>query len=48
MTEQKIAITARGTRPGQNTGNASRGLRQAAGRPGVRYDIVGTCRRRSR
>jgi hypothetical protein len=43
MTEQKIAITARGTRPGQTTGNvASRGLRQAAGRPGVRYDIVGT------
>jgi hypothetical protein len=49
MTEQKIAITAGGTRPGQNTGTvAGRGLRQAAGRPGVRYDIVGTCRRRSR
>jgi len=46
MTEQKIAITAGGTRPGQNTGTvAGRGLRQAAGRPGVRYDIVGTPRR---
>jgi hypothetical protein len=49
MTEGKIAVTAGGTRPGQNTGTvAGRGLRQAAGRPGVRYDIVGTCRRRSR
>jgi hypothetical protein len=44
MTDLKIAITVGGTRPGRHAGAvASRGLSQAAGRPGVRYDIVGTC-----
>jgi hypothetical protein len=45
MTDQKIAITVGGTRPGRNAGAvAGRGLRQAAGRPGVRYDVAGSCR----
>jgi hypothetical protein len=45
MTEQKIAITAGGTRPGQNAGTvAGQGLRQAAGRPDVHCDSVGICR----
>jgi hypothetical protein len=45
MTEQKIAITVGGTRPGPDTGTvAGPGLRQPAGRPCVRYDIVSACR----
>ena len=44
MTDLKIAITVGGTRPGRHArAVAGRGLRHAAGRPGVRYDIVGTC-----
>jgi hypothetical protein len=43
MTGLKIAITFGGTRPGRHAGAvAGWGLRQAAGRPGARYDIVGT------
>jgi hypothetical protein len=43
MTDLKIAITVGGTRPGRHAGAvAGRGLRQAAGRAGVRYDVVGT------
>jgi hypothetical protein len=43
MTDLKIAITVGGTRLGRHAGAfAGWGLRQAAGRAGVRYDIVGT------
>jgi hypothetical protein len=44
MTDLKIAIAVGGTRPGRHAGAvAGWGLGRAAGRPGVRYDIVGTC-----
>ena len=44
MTDLKIAIAVGGTRPCRHPGAvAGWGLGQAAGRPGVRYDIVGTC-----
>jgi hypothetical protein len=44
MTDLKNAITVGGTRLRRHAGAvAGWGLRQATGRPGVRYDIVGTC-----
>jgi hypothetical protein len=44
MTDLKIAITVGGTRPGRHAGAvAGWGLRRAARRAGVLYDIVGTC-----
>jgi hypothetical protein len=44
MTDVKIAITVGGTSPGRHAGAiAGWALRQAAGRPGVCYDIGGTC-----
>jgi hypothetical protein len=44
MTDLKIAIAVSRTHPARHAGAvAGWGLRQAAGRAGMRYDIIGTC-----
>lgn len=44
MADLTIAISVGGRRPGRHAGAAAGwGLTQAAGRPDVGYDIVGTC-----